>query len=60
MDGLTDQGTARRTARQLNAERTSDDALVAVAVPYPYDSWGGAEEGWTVAYVVAGQALGVA
>lgn len=49
-DGLMPQEAAREEAKELNAAGRVPVGLVAIAVPYPRDSWGGQEKGWTVAY----------
>lgn len=46
---LLTQTEARRKARELNDAGTPD-GLVAIAVPVPFGSWGGREDGWTVSY----------
>lgn len=52
-DALTTQTEARRKARELNDGGTPD-GLVAIAVPVPFGSWGGREDGWTVSYTAVG------
>lgn len=51
-DELMSQTEARQLAAKLMEKDLIPDGLIAIAVPYPYNSWGGSEQGWTVAYVV--------
>lgn len=47
---LMTQTDARQLAKARNAEDPSD-ILVWIAVPYPFNSWGGAEKGWLTVLV---------
>lgn len=51
---LMSQTDARALARQRNGSSDEDShALIWIAVPYPFNSWGGHEKGWTVRLVPA-------
>jgi hypothetical protein len=50
MKALHTQSEARAEAKRLNTDPLP--GLIAVAGRYPLNSWGGAEQGWTVYYVV--------
>lgn len=50
-EDLITQTEARKLAKTLNEDKHLIPGLVAIASPYPYSSWGGHEEGWTVLYV---------
>lgn len=48
---LSTQTQARREARDWNEQNYLDNMplpLVAIAVPWPLNTWGGHEKGWTV------------
>lgn len=50
---LLTQTEARAEARRLNSDY-QPGMPVAIAVPVPFNSWGGQERGWAVAYTLAG------
>lgn len=52
MDGLVSQTEARRQAKEINETGQAPFPLIAIAVPYPINSWGGKEKGWTVTYTM--------
>jgi hypothetical protein len=52
---LTSQTDARQSAKAINEAGKTPVGTCAIAIPWPLNSWGGQEEGWTVAYVLIPQ-----